>query len=75
VDVATREAVVDDRLQELARAVLARLRQAAEAEATARTRAAQLHASVVRHLYRYVRGARGGRGLSDGAEVDGVGRP
>jgi F-type H+-transporting ATPase subunit epsilon len=67
VDVATREAVVSDKLEDLSHAVLARLRQAAESEATARTRAAQLHASLVRHLYRFVRGERGARGLAVGA--------
>ncbi len=66
VDVATREAVVSDQLDALSHAVLSRLRQAADAEANARTRAAQLHASVVRYLYRYVRGERGARGLAVG---------
>ena len=61
VEIATREAILGDRLEELGHAVLGRMREAAEAEAKARTRAAQLHASVVRHLYRYVRGERSGR--------------
>jgi F-type H+-transporting ATPase subunit epsilon len=59
LEIATREAIIGDHLEELGHAVLGRMREAAEAEAKARTRAAQLHASVVRHLYRYVRGARG----------------
>lgn len=66
VEIATREAVLGERLEDLGQAVLGRMREAAEAEAKARTRAAQLHASVVRHLYRYVRGERGARPLSIG---------
>ena len=71
VDVATRELVLDDSLEELSHAVLGRLRQAADAEAKARTRAAQLHASVVRHLYHYVRGEPGVRGLAVGGPAEG----
>ena len=67
IDVATREAIVSDQLDALSHAVLDRLRQAADAEAKARTRAAQLHASVVRYLHRYLRGERGERGLAVGA--------
>ena len=67
IDVATREAVVSDNLDELSHAVVARLRHAADAEAKARTHAAQLHASVVRYLYRYVRGERGKGSLAVGA--------
>jgi F-type H+-transporting ATPase subunit epsilon len=59
IEVASPEAVRGDRLDELAHAVLAQMRESAQAEAKARTRAAQLHASVVRHLYRYVRIDRG----------------
>ncbi|HVW24471.1 MAG TPA: hypothetical protein VHC69_03840 [Polyangiaceae bacterium] len=55
VDIATREAVVGRQLAELKDAVLHRLREAAESEATARTEAARLNAAVARHLYRYVR--------------------
>lgn len=58
VEVATREAVLGDDLNELKSAVLTRLRDCAQAEAKARTRAAQLHASVVRYLYRYVKAER-----------------
>lgn len=74
VDVATREAILGERLEELGPAVLGRMRAAAEAEAKARTRAAQLHAAVVRNLYRYVRGERGGRPLSFAAQPEGAGR-
>jgi F-type H+-transporting ATPase subunit epsilon len=59
VQVATREAVVGEPLDELRRAVLGRMRDASEAEARARTRATQLQVSIVRHLYRYVRAERG----------------
>jgi F-type H+-transporting ATPase subunit epsilon len=75
VDVATREAIVDDRLDRLSQTVLARLRQTADAEAKARTRAAQLHASIVRHLYRYVRGERSVTGLAIGATPEGTASP
>ena len=64
VEVATREAIIGERLEELGPAVLGRMREAADREAKARTRAAQLHAAVVRNLYRYVRGERGARPLS-----------
>ena len=64
VEIATREAIVGERLEDLGHAVLGRMREAAEAEAKSRTRAAQLHASVVRHLYRYVRGSRGAGPMS-----------
>lgn len=64
VEVATREAIVGERLEELGPTVLGRLREAADAEAKARTRVAQLHAAVVRNLYRYVRGERGARSFS-----------
>lgn len=70
VEIATREAVVGERLEDLRDAVLGRMREAAEAEAKARTRAAQLHASVVRNLYRYVRGERSAGPLS----IDGTSR-
>lgn len=60
VEVATREAVLSDDLGQLQGVVLARLRDRAEAEAKARTGAARLHASVVRHLFRYLRGERSG---------------
>jgi F-type H+-transporting ATPase subunit epsilon len=75
VEVATREAIVDDRLDRLSQTVLARLRQTADTEAKARTRAAQLHASIVRHLYRYVRGERSASGLAVGATPEGTASP
>ena len=64
VEIATREAIIGDRLEELGHAVLFRMREAAEMEAKARTRAAQLHASVVRHLYGYLRGGSGAPPMS-----------
>ena len=67
VEVAAREAVVGEQLGALRDVVLGRLREAAESEAKARTRAAQLHASVARHLYRYVRAERGDRPPALGA--------
>lgn len=60
VEVATREAIAGEDLGALRHAVLAGFRSHAEAEAKARTRAAQLHVALVRNLYRYVRGERGG---------------
>ena len=58
IEVAAREAVVGERLEELNAHVVAGMRHAAELEAKARTRATQLHAAVVRNLYRYVRAER-----------------
>jgi F-type H+-transporting ATPase subunit epsilon len=66
IEVATREAIVSDDLEALHRAVLAGFRSHAEAEAKARTKAAQLNVALVRNLYRYVRGERDGRPLSLG---------
>jgi F-type H+-transporting ATPase subunit epsilon len=60
VDVATPEAVASDDLERLQRALATDFRARAEAEAHARTRAAQLNAAVVRNLYRYVRAERDG---------------
>jgi F-type H+-transporting ATPase subunit epsilon len=70
VEVAAREAVVGEDLGELREVVLGRLREAADLEAKARTRATQLHASVARYLYRYVRAERGGppQGLAGSPE-------
>ncbi len=70
VEVAAREAVAGERLEDLEGAVLAGMRHAADAEAKARTRAAQLHASVVRRLYRFVRSERGTRPLALGGSGD-----
>jgi len=74
IEVATREAVPSDRLDELQQAVLGRLRDAAQQEAKARTRATQLHASVVRYLYRYVRAEREGKPLALGGTEGEVAR-
>lgn len=63
VEVATREAMANDDLEALRRAVLAGFRSHAEAEAKARTRATQLNVALVRNLYRYVRAERDGRTL------------
>ncbi len=70
VDVATREAIASDDLESLHRAVLAGFRSHADAEARARTRAAQLNVALVRNLYRYVRAERRGGPLPLG-EVPG----
>ncbi len=59
IDIATREAVVGQQLADLQSAVLQRLRQAAESEATAKTEAARLNAAVARHLSRYVQAVPG----------------
>jgi F-type H+-transporting ATPase subunit epsilon len=56
IEVATREAIASDDLEDLHRAVLAGFRTHAEAEAKARTRTTQLNVALVRNLYRYVRG-------------------
>lgn len=72
VEIATREAIVGERLEDLGHAALGRMREAAEAEAKSRTRAAQLHASVVRHLYRYVRGSRGAGPMSASGPLGGA---
>lgn len=69
VEVATREAVAGDDLDHLQHSVLSRFRERAEQDARARTRAAQLNVAVVRHLYRYVRASRDGRGHSLGMET------
>jgi F-type H+-transporting ATPase subunit epsilon len=66
VEIATREAIVGESLEDLERVVLARFRETAQAEARARTSATQLHASVVRSLYRFVRAERGGGSLALG---------
>jgi F-type H+-transporting ATPase subunit epsilon len=58
VEVAAREAVLGEDLEDLERNVLARLKEAASAHAAERTRAARLDAAVVRQLQFYVRGRR-----------------
>lgn len=59
VEVATSEALAGDDLDALQPAVLARYRAHAEAEATARTRAQQLHLLAMRSLHRYAGGDAG----------------
>jgi F-type H+-transporting ATPase subunit epsilon len=66
VEVATREAIAKGDLDELHHAVLAGFRSHADAEAKARTKAAQLNVALVRNLYRYVRAERDGRPLAIG---------
>jgi F-type H+-transporting ATPase subunit epsilon len=66
VEVATSEALAGDDLEALEEAVIARYRAEAEVEATARTRASQLHLLAIRSIYRYVRGEPGGGGLPFG---------
>jgi F-type H+-transporting ATPase subunit epsilon len=60
VEVATSEALAGDDLAALRDAVLARYRVEADAEATARTRAAKLHLLAMRGIHRFVRGEREG---------------
>jgi F-type H+-transporting ATPase subunit epsilon len=68
VEVATREAIASDDLAALRRAVLAGFHSHAEAEAKARTKAAQLNVALVKNLYRYVRAERGARPAAVGRE-------
>jgi F-type H+-transporting ATPase subunit epsilon len=75
VEVATREAVLSEDLEELQRKVVARLREDASAEARERTRAAQLDAAVVRHLEIYVRGRHPPPPLHLGGRDDDARRP
>ena len=62
VEIATSEGLAGDDLEALQQAVLARYRAEAEAEALARTRAAQLHLLAIRRIYRLVRPTPGGPG-------------
>jgi F-type H+-transporting ATPase subunit epsilon len=59
VEVATSEALAGDDLDALQKAVIARYRAEAEAEATARTRATKLHLLAIRGIYRVAGGAAG----------------
>lgn len=54
VEVATREAVGEDTLRRLGRAVLARFREEALAEAESRVSTARLHLAAIRQLQRYL---------------------
>jgi F-type H+-transporting ATPase subunit epsilon len=66
VEVATSEALVGDDLETLQETVIARYRAEAEVEATARTRASQLHLLAIRSVYRYARGELSGGELPFG---------
>jgi F-type H+-transporting ATPase subunit epsilon len=70
VEVAARDAVLGDDLEDLERNVLTRLREDASADAKERTRAAQLDAAVVRQLHFYVRTRRSPRSLTLGRRQD-----
>ncbi len=58
VEVATREAVGEDTLRQLGRAVLARFREEARAEETSRVSATRLHLAAIRQLQRYLEAGR-----------------
>ena len=58
VDVATREAVVDDDLERLRGSVLRRMAEDADREAHARTQTVHLQLQVMRQINRYLRGER-----------------
>lgn len=60
VAIATREAIVGDDLARLEQVVLARLRQALEAERAARTESSRLQVQAVRQIMRYLRPRRPG---------------
>jgi F-type H+-transporting ATPase subunit epsilon len=55
VAVATREATAGDDLDHLEQVILARFREALEAERTARTRSLQLQMKAIRQIVRYLR--------------------
>lgn len=63
VEVATSEALAGDELEALQQAVITRYRAEAEEEATARSRADQLHLLAIRRIYQLVRGEQDGDGL------------
>lgn len=58
VEVATREAVGEDSLRRLGRAVLDRFREEAQAETESRVSATRLHLAVIRQLQRYLESGR-----------------
>lgn len=58
VEVATREAVGEDTLQELGEAVLERFREEAQAEEGARVSATRLHLAAIRQVQRYLEAGR-----------------
>jgi F-type H+-transporting ATPase subunit epsilon len=59
VAVATREAIVGDNLDHLEQVVLTQLRDALEAERTARTESMQLQMKAIRQIVHYLRPERG----------------
>lgn len=59
VEVATREAVGEDTLRRLGRAVLEELRDAMQAEEESRVSATRLHLAAIRQLHRYLESGRG----------------
>jgi F-type H+-transporting ATPase subunit epsilon len=59
VAVATREAIVGDDLDHLEQVVLTQLRDALDAERTARTESLQLQMKAIRQIVRYLRPERG----------------
>lgn len=58
VEVATREAVGEDTLRQLGRAVLARFREEAQAEEASRVSSTRLHLATIRQLQRYLEAGR-----------------
>jgi len=60
VAIATREAIVGNDLAQLEQVVLARLREALEAERAARTESSRLQVQAVRQIMRYLRPKRPG---------------
>jgi F-type H+-transporting ATPase subunit epsilon len=60
VAIATREAIVSDDLDHLERVVLAKFREAIEAERTVRTQSLRLQVQAIRQIVRYLRPERPG---------------
>jgi F-type H+-transporting ATPase subunit epsilon len=58
IEVATREAVGEDTLRQLGRAVLARFRAEMQAEQASRVSATRLHLAAIRQLQRYLEAGR-----------------
>jgi len=79
VDVATREAVGEDTLRKLGRAVLERFREESRAEEEWRVSVARLHLAAIRQLQRYLESGRQpvprGFPLAPGASTTGGGPP
>jgi len=59
VQIATRQAIGGDTLEELGTAVLDKLREEAEEEAQSRVSAARLHVGLIRQLERYLQAGQG----------------